>query len=464
MFNFWDWILDYENSEIVLKEVDSKEIQLETSYGLGYVFSWPDNVFEFKVINKKDDKTEFYLHFQLSDEQHGKELFAEFVECLLKLKNKQKTRVLLCCSSALTTMYFAEKLNEVANLLGNDYEFNAVSYSRLYELAFNYDMIALAPQISYLYKNIQDVLKDKIVVKIPTAIFGSYDANEAFKFFDKVNNPKEKEEEFVPQMMRKIDTKKRLLVVGVLREIDSARIVYRVYDKGVAVDEELTIKEGFTIKDIEDIIDLVFLKDKNIDGICVSMPGIVTHGVVDLPTVDINQVDVRRLFTDRYHVPVVICNNANAIALGIYSSQDKYHSIVYHSQMAGSINSGEGIVCYGKLITGLRGFAGELWYLAPHVYVGEKILKEIWTVEGATEVVARMLMVPICTVAPKAIYVRCRLTPDMEAIRNVLKYFIPEQYIPDLIPLESTREYMLLGELMICIEELNERERMGVVV
>ncbi|MCF0114977.1 MAG: hypothetical protein HUJ56_06450, partial [Erysipelotrichaceae bacterium] len=330
-FNLREWILTQTNPDYVMKIINDTEIHLDTTYGHGVIRNWPDEIYEFQIINKKDETTGFYLHFQANDHEHAKELFGEFIEALLKLKQKQKTKVLLCCSSGITTMFFCEKLNEYAQLTGCDYEFNAVNFTRVYELGFDYDIIAIAPQVGYLEKKIKEVLTKKVVVKIPTKIFGSYDTRGAMKFFDSLSPKKLDKEEEVLEITKKVDTDRTLLVIGVLREIGNVRIVYRVYDKGVAHEEKLIIKEELKLSDIEDIIDLVMATEKGITGVCVSLPGIVTHGVVNLQRVDFDGKDIRRILTDKYHIPFVICNNANAIALGIYSSQDKHHSIIYHS-------------------------------------------------------------------------------------------------------------------------------------
>ena len=96
------------------------------------------------------------------------------LKTLVSLKDKKAVRVVLSCSSALTTSFFAQKLNEAAEVLNIDMSFNAVSIDRIYQEAQNYDVILLAPQIAFQYGKVKEILKDKLVLKIPAPCFGQY--------------------------------------------------------------------------------------------------------------------------------------------------------------------------------------------------------------------------------------------------------------------------------------------------
>lgn len=94
---------------------------------------------------------------------------------------------------------FADNLNSVVEMLGEDYHFDAVAYSNIYEQVENYDLVLIAPQIGYMLKRLQESLPDKLVLQIPTATFASYDAIGAIKFIQSEieNYNKEKKEEQV---------------------------------------------------------------------------------------------------------------------------------------------------------------------------------------------------------------------------------------------------------------------------
>ena len=71
----------------------------------------------------------------------------------------------------MTTGFFAQKLNEGVQLLNKDFEFNAVSYGNLYDEAKDYDVILLAPQVSFRLSEVEGVLKDKRVYALSSALF-----------------------------------------------------------------------------------------------------------------------------------------------------------------------------------------------------------------------------------------------------------------------------------------------------
>ena len=77
---------------------------------------------------------------------------------LVSYNEEQTVKVLLCCTSALTTSYFAEQLNNAAKILSLNYIFEAVSYDRVYEKGLYYDIILLAPQIGFQQKKIHNAM------------------------------------------------------------------------------------------------------------------------------------------------------------------------------------------------------------------------------------------------------------------------------------------------------------------
>ena len=84
----------------------------------------------------------------------------------------------------------------MAELLELNYQFQAVGWEKVLAAALDFDVLLLAPQISYQCARIQKILPNKLVLKIPTLIFASYDCLKLFEFIkeslllDKVNNNK----------------------------------------------------------------------------------------------------------------------------------------------------------------------------------------------------------------------------------------------------------------------------------
>ena len=149
-FDFQSWIKEQYNDDYQIVEDNESLIRLVTDYGeasIRFTVIEQSTIVEFSIVSKKDDSVKFYLHFELNDEDHAKQLFDEMVETLVNLKNEKTLQVLLSCSSGLTTSMFAENLNSVAGMLGLDYHFDAVSYLSIYEEVEKYDVVLIAPQI-----------------------------------------------------------------------------------------------------------------------------------------------------------------------------------------------------------------------------------------------------------------------------------------------------------------------------
>lgn len=253
-------------------------------------------IVEFTIISQKDDTVKFYLHFELNDDSHAKQLYDEMVETLISLKDEKTLKVLLSCSAGLTTAMFADQLNSTAQMLGADCQFDAVSYLSIYEEVEKYDVILLAPQIGYLYNRLKESLPQKLVLQIPTAIFASYDALAAIRFVldevEKFNNEKNNEEEHYCCHCAKYE--KRILSIVFMQNKAQTRIYYRLYDQGEIIDHNLIIKPSTNIYDLYDIVNTVILKYSYIDAVGIAIPGIIDDQMVlKYQSFDENPIDLK---------------------------------------------------------------------------------------------------------------------------------------------------------------------------
>jgi glucokinase-like ROK family protein len=100
-------------------------------------------------------------------------------------------------------------------------------------------------------------------------------------------------------------------------------------------------------------------------GIGLGVPGMVDVAAGELryaPTLHWHNVDFGRRWTDKFQLPVVVENNANAAALAEYyfGEAREAPSFVYLNASAGL---GCGIVIDGRLFRGQSGFAGEVGHM-----------------------------------------------------------------------------------------------------
>ena len=116
--DYRNWILSHsvEGGKI---HQNGENILIETKLARGEInfYELEVTIVEMSATSLDDDDNKFYLHFELKDLDHAKELFGEMLETIESLKNQQKIKILLCCTSGLTTNYFKDKLNEAVTFI-----------------------------------------------------------------------------------------------------------------------------------------------------------------------------------------------------------------------------------------------------------------------------------------------------------------------------------------------------------
>ncbi len=460
-FDFRHWIQkqDHEEYDIVLE--NNNHIQLITEYGdasIHFIEIEDNTIVEFHITAKKDGATKFYLHFELNDEDHAKQLFYEMVETLIHLKAEKTLQVLLSCSAGLTTSMFAENLNSVAEMAGLDYHFHAVSYLSIYEVVENYDVILIAPQIGYMLKRLKESLPNKLVLQIPTAMFASYDALATIQFVQKeLEAFHESEENVKEECICCSQCDQRILSIVLLTNKAQTRIYYRLYDKDNIIDSHLIIKPSMNIYDLYDIIDTVLLKHSYIDVIGIATPGIVEDNKQLRNPGDGKLIDIHNDFEKKYNIKVFVYNNANAATVGFSLEHPEYQNIVFHTQPFGFGVGGQGVLINGKIVRGKNGITGEIRYFLRRMQLSDEANKLAWTQQGALELITKSLLPTIAIVGPDALAIYAPMTPDMNEIRNALKSFISEEFLPEFYCIKEPSSYMLSGITKLCVDYL-ERE------
>ena len=128
-----------------------------------------DNVIELSVVDQETRVSLFYLHLQMHDLKMAKESLVSFF-CFLgheprtseAVQLEGKMHILLSCTSGLTTSYFAYLMEE--QLGSENVHVEAVSISRVEEMADAFDVILLAPQVSYHYPVLKKKYGDKVMM------------------------------------------------------------------------------------------------------------------------------------------------------------------------------------------------------------------------------------------------------------------------------------------------------------
>lgn len=408
------------------------------------------DVVELKTVNQKNQKVTFYLHFELKDLEHAKELFNEMIAAMEGLKKARGINVLLCCTSGITTNYFKSRMAEASEVLELDYTFNAVSYNKLYTHAYEADVILLAPQIGYLEHQVKGILKDKIVLTIPASVFASYDVSRLFIVINEAlaNQRKQEDRARIPSQQLAFRNDHKTVVVCILIQNPDVRICYRVYLHGKVTSYGEVIKELYRLRDLEDMLDVILAREKDVEYIMICTPGIYDQGHLTFRQPGIINVDVEKMFTERYRCRVLFMNDANAMALGYYGSQKAYDTLSFYFHPKAARTPGIGTIVNGHLMKGRNGLAGEMQFEIRTLSFSANPSTLLETPEGTIEIVSKYLINLIANVDPELIVFSCDMVPDTEELKQVIGKVIPKDYIPPIIKVSDCIEYMFTGGMM----------------
>lgn len=489
--SFRAYVLGQDVEGCAIERLDGDHIRITADHAIGSVTFYDlgedfPEIVELSIVDPETpDEPRFFLHFELDDEGRAEQLFSEMADTLTQHDEFDTIRVLLCCTAGLTTTMFANKLQEAARTLSLDYSFEAIPLEEAKARGGEYDVVLLAPQVSYQRAAVAEAYPDAQVVNIPPKIFAAYDAGAALKLVMHLmsdNTVFATSGEPSLRVVRELTNDKRIMVVSVIARPRNSWMGWRIYDRGEVVDQGNVTKPRHDPRDIEDLLATLPLsgwKVSELDAVGIAMPGVVNRGTVldtdkafaalrHSAAASETHYELGRTLAERYGTKVFVDNNANAAAVGCYVSQESYDTVVFHTQQTGRPVGGQGIVVDGHLAKGRRNFAGELGPLFTAVHGdgwsrGDTSLTELaWTSEGMRKLVAPLLAADISLVAPDAIYVAVDLLDDMDALRDeVLAYFdgfkgYQADYLPDFVHVTDYRERISLGELALCLQKLHD--------
>ena len=445
-----------QNSHVDQLNVEENDdtICIHTKSSEGIITFYPNHIIELTVKNLLKGKIEFYLHFQFKHMKHTLELYNEMMIMIQTILRQPHLRVLLSCSGGLTTGYFAAKLNEAAHLLALDIEFDAISYSHLYEIGEDYDVIMLAPQISYLFSQVSAIFKNKLVLKIPSRVFASYDVKDMMGYIDDERNRRRltvnQNHQPIPVRHKK-HTGKKILCLAFIRNSNRVHILYRLYDgRNRILENNEIIKPTLKVEDLYDVIDSELAQYPDIGMIGMAVPGIIHMDYINSISIDGMEIlDLKHDLMARYKQEFVFGNDVNVMALGYYSLQDQYESLSLIFQPICAL-SGLGNIVNGKLLVGKHYVAGEIQFL-PLNYTDHPLILHA-NPKGAIEAMAKSIASIISMLDPELIVICCYMITDMDELMKEVYKYIPREYVPPIEQVDYLQEYMLLGTLMLCHE------------
>ncbi len=445
-----EWIPLQKRKEYELIEVTPDKFELDTPKAKGEISFFSMGLMELMITEKSNGNNIYYMHFEMNDFDHAKELINDMISELIAFQNADSsTRILLCCSGGLTTGFFAKKLNDTAKALGIPYEFSAVSYMNVYEQGFIYDGVFLAPQIAYEFDKISAVLAEKVVRMIPNAIFAKFDPGKMLDFVrTEIENAKKKEPTKSEKLEQSFHNNRKILVVALINSADNSELIYRYYKNGNIEENGKIIKKVKSLRDIEDIIDTMKIKHPEIEEIVLAIPGTVAEDDFYYQLFTKEHKDVKGYLEKKYALPITLINDMNATVYGIYSLQNDYENIVYYFQPHGFATGSAGIIVNGELVQGLNGIAGEMFFMTDLYRLEDKPENLIKTPEGMMEFMSPNLKAIIAILGPEALMIHTDMIPSEQDVLEVLGATFRQINIPDIKIVREISEFMLTGAML----------------
>jgi glucokinase-like ROK family protein len=163
-------------------------------------------------------------------------------------------------------------------------------------------------------------------------------------------------------------------IVGVEIGVDFISVVVSdlkgcvIWRQKVETDSQLPLSQVQIITQAEQLVHealCVASQQGHVFGIGVGVPALIDHttGVILFaPNLKWNNVPLRDMWQERFGVPVIVENDANAAALGeqMIGTAKRFDNFIY---LNGSVGLGSGLVIDGKLYGGVGGFAGEVGHM-----------------------------------------------------------------------------------------------------
>lgn len=459
------WILAQQIEGCTLTETDKGNIVLEHDLVKGWINFYDidgTTIVELRLERVLDGEAAFFLHFELEDLVRAQNLFNEMAEVVSETTHREVRHVLLCCTCGVTTTFFANKLNELAQSFSIDYDFTAQPIESAKKNGAQYAAVLLAPQVGHQRKEVVEALPNVPVIELPGKIFGAYDAAAALRLVvDALSGARTASSEITLSLARDYDKTKRVLALSYIHREDEPTLSYRVLDQGEIVLSGMLVRRGLTVDTLKDLAATLRVegwKTTEFDAIGIAVPGVVDNGVI------INnrqgeeiRYDLAGKLSEIWKTQVYVDYNACAAAVGCYVTQDKYDDVVFHAQAIGVADGEQGYVVAGEPLVGRGGRSGHVGPLAQGYALGMGLDDAAWRVNGMRELVGRYLSNVICTLAPQAIFVWCDLLPDMEELREELLKTLPSASIPELVGVADYDGCVLTGELALCLRRLAQQ-------
>lgn len=178
-------------SAVIEEEYNSITLHQETRLAEINFYDYEEyGILELSIVSTRTGDMKFYLHMEAVDEEDTEEAVKAFLETWncgnesiapLEDLNGHDLRILLVCTSGITSGLFAQCMQTMLNDQGSSSRVEAKSISELADLCPQcYDRILLTPQVGYYYEDVTGRFGNK-VQKINTRDFATMNVSNVIR-------------------------------------------------------------------------------------------------------------------------------------------------------------------------------------------------------------------------------------------------------------------------------------------
>lgn len=167
---FYKWLANFKNANMC--DVEKIICFCNEKYHAHVTFHQEFETIELSIIDKLTNQNVFYLHFEVKDFwmcRNNIISFFRFLKGEEKLSNQSSTlnlspiKILITCTSGFTSSYFASLMQETFDKNEITVFIDACPISELDNVVKDYDIVLLAPQVSYVYIPLKKKFGKKIM-------------------------------------------------------------------------------------------------------------------------------------------------------------------------------------------------------------------------------------------------------------------------------------------------------------
>ena len=212
---------------------------------------------------------------------------------------------------------------------------------------------------------------------------------------------------------------------------------YSVADAlGQCVEEETLHPQNIDSGYLIDYLSLILRKEPLIRAVAVAVPGIVVNGeITQCDIAALEGVKLQALLEESLGVPVIVENDMNFIAYGVYCDLGLEEQSLIVIDFPMNDPAGSGIVIDGKIYKGAHMFAGELAYALSEGGIPRETQHASGMERGdLVQMVVKAVVMASCVLDPGKIVLMCERLDEqtLEEVRTACKKYITYGPVPSL--------------------------------